>query len=722
MHNRQILYTCILLLLYSSQALSYTASESETLGLVYGNEQMVSIATGGEQLLYKAPSVASIITSKDIKQSNARFLNELLEMVPGLHISDDYNAADAVYTMRGFFRDPDAGMLLLIDGIPVNTLQDGSRPSSFKLPVNNIEQVEIIRGPGSAVYGADAFVGVINVITKNTSSKEEYGTYLGSFQSQSYWLHENHALGKWETSISLQLHSTNGDKDRLVENDLQSYLDSITATQSSLSPSKMNTESEIINLQMNFDLNNWQLKQWFWMNNDQGSGHGIPGLDTLDPDGQIDSQSSLTSIEYNNKSFAKNWSLNARLSYLDYKTDKQQTLLPAGSNAPIGLDGNLFTTGIWLRDVNFPNGMIDEKETREQHSQFEISSFYSGWSQHNLRLASGYQQQSFAATESRNYGPGVLDAGQTSALNITTDVSNTANVFLPDGTRHIRYLSLQDEWDFITDWTLTAGIRYDNYSDFGDTTNPRLALVWQTDYDLTSKLLYGRAFRAPVYEELNLQNQLGFSGNPELKPETIDTLELAFDYRPQTEFRGILSLFAYKAKDLILAVEDINIANTYTYENAGTQNGYGMEAELYWLMSSTLSVSANYAWQYNTLDDTKLEAINAPATQIYIGVNWALDTFWKLNTELHYIGQRARALDDPRAAIDNYIRLDSRLTYRNHYKNWDCSISIRNLLDSDVREPSLGNDSIQPGGAALANDIPMEGVKALVEFRYYPSK
>ncbi|MDH5764504.1 MAG: TonB-dependent receptor [Gammaproteobacteria bacterium] len=719
MKNRKTILLFAPFLLFSTQTLSYTSDETETVELVYGNEQMVSIATGDEQLLYKAPSIATVITQNEIEQSNARFLNELLEMVPGLHISQDYYAADAIYTMRGFYRDPDAGMLLLINGIPVNTLQDGSRFSSFKLPVSNIAQVEIIRGPGSAVYGADAFVGVINVITRDATAKPEYGLYAGSFQSQAYWLHQGFTSNNWQSSFSLELQSTDGDPDRIIDQDLQSYLDSITGTQVSSAPAVMNTESGIINFQFNINNRHWYFNQWFWMNKDQGYGHGVPGLDTLDPGGKIDSKSSLTSLEYKNRSLAKNWSLNARLSFLDYRTDKVHQLLPAGSDAPIGLDGNLFTSGIWQRDVSFPGGMFDKKMTTEQQEHIEVSSFYTGWAQHKLRLAAGYQRQTFETTESRNYGPGVLDSGQLTALSQGTDVTGTPFIYLPDGTRYIRYASVQDEWDFITDWTLTAGIRYDNYSDFGDTTNPRLALVWQTDYDLTTKLLYGRAFRAPVYEELSLQNQLGFTGNPDLKPETIDTLELAFDYRPSPEFRGIFSLFSYSAKDLISSVEDISIANTYTYENTGEQTGHGIEVETYWQVTNGLSISGNYSWQYNTINNSELEAVNAPTKQVYLGLNWKPGHFWKLFTELHFIDKSPRDITDPRNDIGCQLRLDSRLVYRNHYNNWEFSLSIRNLLDEDIREPSLGNNSIT-GGAALPNDIPMEGRKALIELRYYP--
>jgi len=102
--------TYLTLILFSISFISFAemSNEDETLQLIYGNERMVSIATGNEQLLYKAPAIASVITRQDIENSSANNLNELLEMVPGLHISEDYFSGDAVYSMRGFFRDPDA--------------------------------------------------------------------------------------------------------------------------------------------------------------------------------------------------------------------------------------------------------------------------------------------------------------------------------------------------------------------------------------------------------------------------------------------------------------------------------------------------------------------------------------------------------------------------------------------------------------------------------------
>jgi len=289
---------------------------------------------------------------------------------------------------------------------------------------------------------------------------------------------------------------------------------------------------------------------------------------------------------------------------------------------------------------------------------------------------------------------------------------------LPDGQREIFYFSLQDEWNFSPDWALTTGVRYDDYSDFGNTTNPRIALVWQTSYTLSTKLLYGRAFRAPVYKELNLQNQLGFNGNSNLQPETIDTLELALDYRPDEKLRSSLSLFAHRAKDLIFAIEDTQTLNTFTYENRGTQEGYGLEAEANWQLSRSVNLSGNYSYQYNKLVEADIEAPYAPSHQLYARMIWKISHFWTLSPELYFIGSRPRSLTETRAPVTDNTRLDLMLKYQNYYKNWDASLRVHNLLNNDLKEPSIGNNSIA-GGAALTNDIPLEGVRIIAEFRYF---
>ena len=144
--------------------------------------------------------------------------------------------------------------------------------------------------------------------------------------------------------------------------------------------------------------------------------------------------------------------------------------------------------------------------------------------------------------------------------------SGTSNIYIPNREREIYYVSLQDEWLFQSDWEMTYGIRIDKYSDFGNTVNPRLALVWATDLNLTSKLLYGRAFRAPSFNELYAINNPSILGNPDLKPETIDTVELVFNYRLNNENRIQLDLFRYDIDDLIQYVRD-DSGTSFTTQN-----------------------------------------------------------------------------------------------------------------------------------------------------------
>ncbi len=130
---------------------------------------------------------------------------------------------------------------------------------------------------------------------------------------------------------------------------------------------------------------------------------------------------------------------------------------------------------------------------------------------------------------------------------------------MPNTHRTIWSLVAQDEWQIADDWQLTAGVRYDDYSDFGGTVNPRVALVWDINEQITSKLLYGKAFRAPNFAEQCTQNNPVVLGNKNLNPETINTFEWALDYRPFSSLRTAVNLYYYQINNLISAVPDSNI-------------------------------------------------------------------------------------------------------------------------------------------------------------------
>lgn len=703
---------CTMLLLLHSGSLSAEEENSfipgDEFADFYGEENFVSIATGSKKSIDKAPAIASFISAKDIQELGARTLNEVLETVPGLHVSlSALNRLNPVYSIRGIHTGYNSQVLLLIDGVPLQYSHSGGRPELFNLSVAMIERVEVIRGPGSAVYGADAYSGVINVITKDSQSIDgtEVGARVGSFDSRDLWLQHSDFWNGMDVVFGLSYQHTNGDSDRVINSDLQSTLDTALSTNSSLAPGPLSTGSERLETHFGLSNDHWNIKLWSWIDNDAGVGAG--GAQALDPNGVQNDDIYLLNISYQTDDLAADWNFDTRFSYYFYDSETQFNLLPSGATVPISADGNLdFISPAGL--VTFTDGLIGNPGAEGEDSQLEQVATYTGLVNQRWRAAAGVRYQSIETKESKNFGPGVIDGTQPVVDGSLTYVTDTAFVYAPNTDRTIYYLSLQNEWQFAPDWELTAGVRYDHYSDFGNTVNPRIALVWATSYNLTTKLLYGSAFRAPSFQEQFFSNNPVSLGNPNLEPETIDTWELAFNYHPSTELQSTLSLFSYKAKDLIEFVADAG-ATTSTAQNARDQDGYGFEWETDWKASNNLRIRANYAWQYSEDSISGDEIHDAPGQQFYISANWQFNPQWSLSSQLNWIGDRKRVAGDTRSEIDDYTLVNLSVRRQNILPNLDLAFSALNLFDEDAREPSNGT---------IPDDYPLEGRSVWLELSY----
>lgn len=656
----------------------------------------VSIATGNNTPIGKAPGVASVVYAAEIEAMGARNLDEVLETLPGLHVSlSSLSRLDSVYSIRGIHTGFNPQVLLLLDGVPVQFSLQSGRPTLFRLPVTSIERVEIIRGPGSAIYGADAFAGVINVITKDSRSiaSTSIGMRTGSFDSRDFWLQTG---GDWQglgLALSMTYQSTDGDKNRRVGSDQQSILDSVLGTKASLAPGALSTRYEILDTHLSVTGDRFQANLWNWQSRDAGIGAG--GAQALDPWGHDDSR--LTRGDINLDLLKSDWWDNSlRLNYLDYRISTHFKLFPNGAVLPVGSDGNLnFATPAGI--VSFPDGLFGNPGGSSTDGQLEFISTYTGWDNHRLRVAAGARRQAISASETKNFGPGVIDGTQSVVTGELTDLAGTENIYLDDRARRLHYVSLQDEWQLATDLELTAGLRYDRYSDFGGTTNPRLALVWSATGNFTAKLLYGSAFRAPSFAELYLKNNPVSLGNPNLVPEKIDTRELSLNYRVG-ELETTLTAFTYKASDMIDFVLDAN-ATTKTAQNARDQDGSGYELELLWKPATSLHLSASYSRQWSEDSRSGATIPDAPGEQLKANVTWLPVADWSLAAQLAVVGKRARSAGDTRSAIEDYTRLNLNLTRKNLAAGLDVSLAMRNAANTDEREPSTG---------AIAEDYPLE--------------
>ncbi|GMQ84096.1 MAG: hypothetical protein BMS9Abin06_0852 [Gammaproteobacteria bacterium] len=684
-------------------------NREEELMLLYGDEESVSIATGSSKPVRLAPSVATVVTAGDIEATGATFLDEALEMVPGLHVSTSSNRLNSIFSIRGIHTGQNPQVLLLLDGVPMTELFTGGRAPTFRLPVAGISRVEVIRGPGSSVYGADAFAGVINIIPKNASEigGTRVGLRKGSFDSRDAWLQYGGTPGGWDVAFNMEYNRSDGDRDRRVGSDMQTTLDTAFGTSASLAPGSLDTHYEMLNTRLDIARGNWKVGMWAWIQD--GAGIGPGGAQALDPYGKQDVNQYLVDARYGSADIIEDWDLDVRLTYRYLDDNTRFKLFPPGTRLPIGADGNvnfLNPAGI----VDFPDGLIGKPGGTESTRSVESTARYSGLERHSVRLAAGFKYQQGRPEESKNFGPGVIDGALSPIDGTLTDVTNTPNIFMEDEERKIWFMSLQDEWAFASDWELTAGVRYDHYSDFGSTVNPRLALVWATLHNLTTKFMYGRAFRAPSFgEEFSINNPV-ILGNPDLDPETIDTLELAFSYRPTFKLQTGLNLFYYEIDDIIEFVPDPLPATTNTAQNSRDQKGYGFELEANWQPVDKLRLGGNYAWQNSKDKETGDRIADAPGQQLYLDARWRFLPDWSLDAQLVNVSDRRRAAADTRNDIDDYTLVNVTLRRKRIARHWQLAASVRNLFDEDAREPSTG---------AIPNDYPLAKRSAYAELRYF---
>ncbi len=705
--NKLTLILASIVLVYCATSV---ASDEEELLSFYGDEEFVSIATGISQPLSKAPAVASVLTSKDIKQIGATDLDEILETIPGLHVAHNAVGYGSIYTFRGIYTESNPQVLMLINGVPLTNLFIGDRGQAWGgMSIESISRIEVIRGPGSAVYGADAFAGVINIVTKNSNeiSGLETGARYGSLNTKDVWLNYGHSGEKLNVSASVEFHKTDGN-DETIPADAQTFLDTVSGTSASLAPGEVNQQRENIDARLELGYGDFTFRSGAQIRSDGGLGIGL--AQALDSNGQVSSKRYNTDLTYNNPDYSENLGIKATVSYLQtsQEVDDDLILFPPGSRGPFftPLGAPIFPP--------FPNGVIGNPEIYERHSRANLTSTYCGFDNHEILLGTGYYYgEVYKTEEEKNFGIDPATGFPILPGSGLVDVSDTPLVFLPEDNRENRYIFLQDVWHLANDWELTAGVRYDHYSDFGDTVNPRLALVWSTRHNLTTKFLYGEAFRAPSFAETRVQSNPTVLGNPNLEPETLKSYEIAFNYRPTFDINIDLNLFHYKWEDIIQFVSDPGGA-TRTAQNVGEQDADGVEIEANWDITEQVSLLTNYSWQNAEDQDTGADAANAPEQQFYIRGFADLPNQFDITIQLNSVMDRNRSFGDPRSDIDDYTTVDMTIRKRFYGEQLELSILAKNIFDEDAREPSLNTIPVP----AIPDDLPLAGRRIFGEIRY----
>lgn len=683
--------TRLCFLLAAAATLSAAANQAaETLPQMSLEELLnvkVTVATRTETSLLDAPSIVSVITAEDIRRMGARNLQDVMRTVPGFELGVR-NFGYPEIGLRGIITNNTEKIRILLDGVAVNENLEGSGTIVFgDLALENVERIEIIRGPGSAMYGTNAFLGVISILTKEpppSGSATTVTVARGSFDTT-----EGSVLTGWsgpQFRVSGFVHFLETDGARpAIGRDAMSFDPGVIGGSSlagtsdghaDLSERKLMTQvkADFESFYFNgtfIDLRKGPYLGATWIVNRHSEAHPYQLQGTLGFLGRP----------------SENWTLEPRIYALHYKADNLWNSYPEGTILDIG-----------GTPANYTLGRYDRQGGTQDTLGAEIKSTWAASWQHKVLAGLSVEESKLRKVVNETNVPGsgpeqMVDAGP---------------IMIKNPSRTLLSAYLQDQWNPTTTLGITAGARMDRYSDAGTALSPRLAFVWQPARELSLKLLYGEAFRAPTFTDLYLYAYNGnYRGNEENKPEKIQTTEFEIDYRFGDRVFWRVDLFRNRIEDL-LAYQPI--AGHLEYRNSKDVTIVkGLETEVKCTFSESLSGFANYSCQSGRNEATGEALVGMANWRANLGLNLSPSERINVNVSHNIVGSRQRSAGDPRPRVPGYRITDLALTFK-PLASLDLTLSAHNLFNREQR--------FQDVFGPLPGDFPWEGRSLQCKLRW----
>lgn len=529
----------------------------------------VKVATQSEKSLREAPGIITVIDQNQIKKSGFRDLLEILSSVPGITFGQDV-LGNVSIIMRGIWAQ-EGRILLLIDGIEMNERSYGTLQLAHHYPADHIKRIEIIRGPGSAIYGGVAELGVINVITKDGADLKgiEASTSYGRTSKEFSNSTTSFMLGNTTDKLKFGL---KGMFNQASTTD-RSYTDE-NGARGHLGNGNSNVRNEHLNLKLEYSdfyftmiKDNYRTKNillWGDLENNPGSGNirsAVPKEYTTDAY-QIGYQKDVSD------------DLNLHV-YFSNKVQLPYFQPDAGNDLSYG--------NSWRRRVQRNVYGIRSKYHLNAKNEFQFGVEQSedkSWSLNRLN----YSGTPDTFGNGRNVYE-ILNTGMFGQYDLASDIVN-----------------------------LTIGIRYDRPTVTHDTLVPRFGLTKVLGKSHV-KALFAQAFKAPLVENISL--------NKNIRPEITTTTELEYGYTAGPDLNWTLNLFSTRVKDIIVYSYD-TLSSTEHYNNYDLVKTIGLETELRYTKSihemrfnfSTYKVDSLKAPPFKTGQDSSA-LIGSPTQKFY---------------------------------------------------------------------------------------------------------
>jgi iron complex outermembrane receptor protein len=609
-----------------------------------------------EQKAGEAPSSVTIVTAEEIEKYGYRTLADILRAVRGLYVSYDRN-----YTYlgaRGFGRSGDYNtrVLLLIDGHPTNDdIYDSAYFGTEGLvDVSLIQRVEVIRGPSSSLYGTNAFLAVVNVITRSGRDYRglEAGLDLASYDAYTVGL--TYGVRSAEgPELLLSASNYHSDGRRLF---FPEYDD----------PSTNNGMSE----GDDGDIARRGFLKIAWADFAVEGGFNyrrkeIPtgSFGTIFDDPRTHTVDERAFLNFKlNREMAGAARLEAVLSYDYYRYDGRYAYAPTA-----------------FRDYGYGDWY-----TAAAQYQFRPGKRH--------RVISGGEYRYNARMDQGGY-----------------DEEPRFDYLEDSRSTDLWAVFVQDEIRLNQRLILNAGVRHDHYETFGGTTNPRVALIAGLPGALSLKAMYGTAFRAPnAYELYYHDSGTSQKANPDLEPETIETYELALErIDPRRGIRMMGSIYRYEIRDLISQVEDPSDL-LLVFQNLDRVRAQGVEGEVEARFARILEGRFSYTWQEAEDVSTGEKLVNSPRHLAKANLAASLiQDFLTVGFEGQYVGPR-RTVAGPVAGGFTVANLV--LVRRDRTGNLEVTAGVYNLFDRRYADPA--------GAEHLQVSIPQDDRNYRLQLKY----
>ncbi len=669
-------------------------------------ETVIVSATKLAEPASSVPARVDVVTSEDLERHKVTSVSEALQSLPGVYMSQ---VAEGGIMMRGF---NSTDILVMVNGQPINSSWSGVVDWN-QIPVQSIDRIEVVRGAGSSLYGGKAVGGTINIITKEplerfsgtiAASVGSHGTYKESVQVQG-------KLDKhWSIGLGFEQKQTDGWRGyyRTANVDKKAKKTSLKADLHQQSNDsyviggrgEKSWKNKAYNLEVGYAFDDTKRLVYDFQRTKYNYQYNNPFSYILDKDGnmvfsgtvKVPSGDTITFKPYQFIGYygQRAWDVHT----LRYADDTNQL------NATLGYTNyyeNGYSSPSTQATIEGGTGGLSWYPSKTYH--FDVNKVWALNKKHTLLAGISADKHSFDQTkyELPNY----------------RELKNRGTAYEFHGGKDINYAAYMQDKILLTDrWTTYLGVRYDYYkkvegysripeggldvkhpSGTFSEISPKAVIEYKLSPGNKVYASYGHSFNPPilynVYRQSGMVGQQPVLSNPDLKPETSDTLEIGYKGKLDDKTRMGLSAYHIKTKDTIRYTTHYTmdgkkkVVDFKRYENAGSSERTGVELDVSRRINPNWNMYLNYAWQKGEISMNGVQGDNydIPRHILHAGVEYEKNK-WIAVLDAQYISARQSpdALTGEYNSYDPFLIFNTSLTYKIR-TNWDIQFSVNNIFD-----------------------------------------